>query len=84
MCCCYFHPELAPALQMATDGKLRLQKYSYGNDCTNLLLGANFPRSFHESCNMAVYGKETPPEYDLGKITAPQAFFLGGCGCGQH
>ncbi|WIA28628.1 hypothetical protein OEZ86_011165 [Tetradesmus obliquus] len=63
--------------QMATDGKLRLQKYSYGNDCTNLLLGANFPRSFHESCNMAVYGKETPPEYDLGKITAPQAFFLG-------
>jgi hypothetical protein len=62
---------------MAQDGKLRLQKYSFGNDCTNLLLGAPFPRSFHESCNMAHYGADTPPEYDLGKITAPQAYLLG-------
>jgi hypothetical protein len=69
--------QLLRLLQMATDGKLRLQKYSFGNDCTNLLLGAPFPRSFHESCNMARYGAETPPEYDLGKVTAPQAYLLG-------
>ncbi|KAF6263629.1 Alpha/Beta hydrolase protein [Scenedesmus sp. NREL 46B-D3] len=62
--------------QMHRDGKLRLQKYSFGNDCIHPL-GGNFPRSFHESCNMARYGTETPPEYDLSKITAPQAFFVG-------
>lgn len=63
--------------QMANDGALRLQKYSFGNDCTNLLRGAAFPRSFHESCNLASYGTDTPPEYHLENITAPQAFFLG-------
>jgi hypothetical protein len=26
---------------------------------------------------MARYGAETPPEYDLGKVTAPQAYLLG-------
>eukprot|EP00878_Enallax_costatus_P021555 GHUV01022827.1.p1 GENE.GHUV01022827.1~~GHUV01022827.1.p1 ORF type:complete len:161 (+),score=29.58 GHUV01022827.1:401-883(+) len=64
-------------VQMDRDGVLRLQKYSYGNDCTNLLKGAVFPRSYHESCNMAMYGSETVPEYNMTKITAPQAYFSG-------
>ncbi|KAF8072636.1 Lip3 [Scenedesmus sp. PABB004] len=32
---------------------------------------------YHESCNMAAYGATVPPEYNLTRITAPQAFFLG-------
>lgn len=63
--------------QMFRDDKLKLKKYSYGSDCTNLLRGAALPRSFHESCNMAAYGTPEPEEYDLSRITAPQAYMLG-------
>lgn len=79
-----YNIRLPVLLQMDRDGVLRLQKYSFGNDCTNLIRGSMFPRSYYESCNMAVYGSETVPEYDLSKITAPQAFFVGKWGWQPH
>jgi hypothetical protein len=64
---------------MRRDGEPRLTKYDFGTNCTQhlaALKGNAHP--FYESCNQAEYeGSETPPEYDLKKVTAPLALFEG-------
>ncbi|WIA37407.1 hypothetical protein OEZ86_014332 [Tetradesmus obliquus] len=56
--------------QMLTDGQLRFQRYDFGSNCGNLT-------NHEETCNQHRYGSMQPPEYDLSKVTAPQAFFAG-------
>lgn len=47
------------------------QKFDYGTRCTTVL---GQPRM----CNQRKYGSETPPAYDLGRISVPIALFTGG------
>lgn len=55
--------------QMMQDRIPRLQHFDHGTNCSL--------RAYYERCNQLVYGSMTPPEYDLGKITAPQVIFEG-------
>lgn len=57
--------------QMLTDGKLRLQRWDFGTNCTDRTW-------FYETCNQQAYGSLLPPEYDLSRITVPQIMMKGG------
>lgn len=56
--------------QMLTDGKLRLQRYNHGSNCTDRTW-------FEETCNQQAYGSLLPLEYDLSRITTPQIMLDG-------
>jgi hypothetical protein len=56
--------------QMINDDVLALKRFDFGTNC------ANRTRYF-ETCNQAAYGSLSPPVYDLGAITVPQALFVG-------
>eukprot|EP00879_Flechtneria_rotunda_P024438 GHRR01025908.1.p1 GENE.GHRR01025908.1~~GHRR01025908.1.p1 ORF type:complete len:203 (-),score=36.74 GHRR01025908.1:1176-1784(-) len=56
--------------QQLTDKKLQFQMFDHGTNCKNRTW-------FAETCNQLAYGSLVPPEYDLGKVTAPQVILEG-------
>ncbi|KAI8465183.1 MAG: Alpha/Beta hydrolase protein [Monoraphidium minutum] len=65
--------------QMFRDRRLELTAFDYGDLCnrTKWIPGQGLqPHPMKESCNLAEYGTERPPAYDITRIRTPMAFFL--------
>jgi pimeloyl-ACP methyl ester carboxylesterase len=52
-----------------------LRMFDFGSNCG---VPARGPAPYHESCNLAKYGADLPPSYDLKGVTAKAAVFSGG------